>query len=808
MRRRSLHEGWTVRALSGPIPDGWRDVEVPAVVPGVVHEDLLRAGLIPDPLAGENEGALVWVGRSSWRFATEFSWTPDSETRHDLVFDGLDTVARITLNEVVIGRTVNQHRTYRFDVRHVLRSGSNRLVIDFESVFDEIASVEARLGGRPKIYPHSFAMVRKSACNFGWDWGPEVVTCGVWRSVRLESWSGVRIRAARPRADQDGLVRVAVELEHDGRRTPAPVVCRIGRDEARAEIEDQGVLSFRVSDPALWWPAGMGEPALHDLEISAGEDSLSLRIGFRTVEIDNRGDAHGIPFQFTINGRAVRVRGFNWIPDDVFPSRMTVDRYRSRLEDARDAGANLVRVWGGGVYESDEFYRLCDEMGLLVWQDFLFSCAAYPEEEPLWSEVRAEAVDAVNRLCVHPSLVVWNGSNENVWGMSEWGWDELIGQASWGQRYYDELLPGIVAALDPDRPYIPSSPFSWRADDQNEPSDGLSHRWDVWNEVDYAHYDAVVPRFVSEFGVQGAAAWSTLHAALDERPLDPERGQLALHQKAIDGHRKLPASFAEHFPPPLGLDDWHWTTQVNQAQAVRFGIERFRSHAPVCSGVILWQLNDCWPAVSWSVVDSAGIRKPAWHAVRSAFADRLLVLRDDELVAVNDSSESWHERVAVTRFSPEGVPGEWLDVLVDLPPGGVRRVLLPVGLRVQQRERGVVMARSKDALVYRLDRQPLHGGLPRARLEASVLPSDHGYDVEVVARSLVLDLCLLVDRVSASARVDSGMVTLRPGDRHVFAVTTPLLPDPGQLLDPMVLRCANDLVAGRSSVASARSAAR
>lgn len=797
MNRKQLNSGWTLRALDGPIPhtaQGLTDRAVPATVPGVVQQDLLSQGVISEPTMGDGEDATAWIGRTSWRYENRFVWVQDGSERHDLVFEGLDTVAAVSLNGAVLGRVSNQHRTYRFDVGAHLHPGENLLVVEFESVFDYIATQVERLGARPKIYPHDFAMVRKGAYHFGWDWGPEVVTVGIWRPVWLESWSNVRIDAIRPDADATGRVRVSVDLELTGVEA-VEVECRIGATVATVTMVGSSDVILNVEGPELWWPRELGRPALHKLEVTAGDDRREMMIGFRTVEIDSTPDSHGIPFRVLVNGHQIRIRGVNWIPDDTLPPRIAPSRYRKRIDSIIDVGANLIRLWGGGYYEDDELYRYCDTQGLLLWQDFMFSCAAYPEEEPLWSEIGSEAHDVVSRLAYHPSLAIWNGCNENLWGVSEWGWEDDVANATWGRRYYQELLPNIVGRLDPGRPYIPCSPFSWESADQNAPSDGLTHRWDVWNSADYSSYAEVEPRFVSEFGVQGPAAWSTLHDALEERPLHPDRGQLFRRQKGIDGHRKLSASFANHFPAQADLEGWHWTTQLNQAQAIRFGIERFRAHTPICSGVILWQFNDCWPAISWSIVDSAGVRKPAWYATRAAFRPQLIVLCDDELVFVNDGDEPMVGEAIVARHDLEGWRDSELRVPFMVEPGAVHGVSLPVILAKQHARRGIVTVSSSLGTTYRLDQEPVHGGLRPAVFDTFVSRSGEFVDVEVVARSLVLDLSLLADRVSPSAVVDSSLVTLHSGERHVFQVHAPGNVDDELFGTFPALRCANDLAA-------------
>lgn len=800
MIRRELRHGWTVEALDGPAPEAVRGRVLPATVPGIVHQDLLAAGLIDDPLFDEHEAQQHWIGETGWRYAVEFDWTPGPERRHDLVFEGIDTVAVITLNGVELGATANQHRTYRYPVEHVLRHGRNSLVVELRSPMAYMREMIDLVGDRPRIPADPFPMIRKSACNFGWDWGPRVVTSGLWREVSLESWSDVRLAAVRVSASADRTARVNVELEHEHDGSTAEVSCAVGDVAVTSTMGSRGHVTLAVPEAALWWPRGYGDAALHDLRVRVGDDERTFAIGFRTIELDTEPDEHGIPFEVRVNGQLVPARGVNWIPPDVFPSRVDAAMLDARLADAVELGSNTIRVWGGGVYESDAFYDRCDRLGLLVWQDFAFSCAAYPEEEPLWSEVEAEARDAVNRLASHPSLALWNGSNENLWGIRQWGWEDLVRDVTWGRGYYERLLPAVVAELDPERSYIPSSPYSVASTDQNDPRDALTHLWDVWNSEDYEHYADAVPRFVSEFGLQGPAALSTLRAGLSERPLDPAFGHLHSHQKGIDGAEKLEHSYGDHLPRPDGFEAWHWTTQLNQARGLRFGIEHLRAAAPVCRGILVWQLNDCWPAVSWSLVDSAGVRKPVWFAVRSGFAEQLPVLGERDVILVNDSRTPVRGlRCTVSRVDARGTVAASVDLELDADPGAVTRSALPVELRRRAGGDGiVVLAVDGVTIAYRLDREPAAGlALESADYDVQLTTGPAGLDVEVTARTVLVDVTLLADQLAAHATVDSGLVTLLPGERHVFRTSG--VDGVSESAVRAALRTLNDLVAMREN---------
>ncbi|MEW9549441.1 glycoside hydrolase family 2 TIM barrel-domain containing protein [Nonomuraea sp. NPDC050783] len=780
MNYRPLHDGWT---LSSQDPADLI-TGVPATVPGCVHTDLLAAGLIDDPYLDDNERRLAWIGRRDWTYRTTFAWSPDEHERTDLVCRGLDTVAEVRLNGVRVGGTANQHRSYRFPVRHLLRDGANELSVTFGSAYAYAEERRAALGERPGAYDEPYPFIRKMACNFGWDWGPTLVTAGIWRPIGLESWSGARLAEVRPLAYADGSVRVHVRVERVA-EGPLTLSAEVGGVSAEQRLEGRAaVLRLRVPGPELWWPRGHGAQPLYDLAVRLGEDEWRGRIGFRSVELEREA------FRFKVNGVPVYVKGVNWIPDDCFPARVTRQRLAARFEQATAAGVNLLRVWGGGLYESDDFYDLADELGLMVWQDFPFACAAYPEEEPFRSEVAAEARENVTRLAPHPSLVLWCGNNENLEGHADWGWRDRLQGRSWGAGFYHDLLPGIVAELDPTRPYWPGSPYSGAPGlPPNDPARGTVHIWDVWNREDYTRYAAYRPRFVAEFGFQGPPAYATLRRASSDDPLTPDSS----HQKAVDGQDKLLRGLGAHLPRPQTFDDWHYLTQLNQARAVAFGVERFRALMPHTMGTIVWQLNDCWPVTSWSAVDGDGRRKPLWHALRRAYADRLLTFVDGELAVVNDTSQAWSGELELTRRGLAGEPLAKEVVAVHVAPRAVSRVALPPPVAAaDDPARELLAARLGPVRAVRFYAEDPAVAFPEAAWEAHAEPAPGGYRVSVTARTVLRELALFPDRLDPDASVDDQLVTLLPGESAHFHVTTGRELDAAALTRFPVLRCVNE----------------
>ncbi|MEU8794415.1 glycoside hydrolase family 2 protein [Streptomyces sp. NPDC048643] len=798
----SLTSGWTVslnttRHRPEQAPDALLGAALPAAVPGCVHTDLLAAGLIKDPFLDRNETDVAWVGRADWSYRTRLDHAPDAtgHERTDLVFDGLDTVAEIRLGGEKLGSTRNMHRSYRYDVTDLTRGERSALLeVDFTSAYQEAERVRELLGPRPNAYPEPFNFVRKMASSFGWDWGPTLVTAGIWRQARLEHWSLARLAEVRPEvtvlADGTGRIRLHVEVERTpgGAERTLQAVLQVAGAEARLALPPgvgTATLDLHVPDVELWWPRSHGAQHRYACRltlIDADEPAQPLDhwerlVGFRTVELDTSADTAGSGFTLLVNGVRTFVRGVNWIPDDALITRVDPARYRRRLSQAAAAGVDLVRVWGGGIYESEPFYDICDELGLMVWQDFLFACAAYPEEEPLRCEVEAEARENVIRLMPHPSLVMWNGNNENLWGFRDWDWEPQLAGASWGEGYYLDLLPNIIATTDPTRPYWAGSPWSGSKElHPNDPRHGTSHSWEVWNRLDYTAYRDDVPRFVAEFGWQAPPAYATLRRAVTDEPLAPDSPGMLHHQKAEDGNGKLARGLAPHFAAPTDFDTWHYLTQINQVRAIATGVEHWRAHWPHCAGVILWQLNDCWPVTSWAAIDGDEREKPLYHELRRLYADRLLTLRRKDgrliLTAVNQSATSWTGQASVRRLDTDGDTLEDHEAPFDVPARTVADIELPDTLTTPidpRREFVVADTGNLRALHFAVpDREFAY---PPAEAIVKVTREDNGTRVTVTAHTLIRDLLLQADRLHPHAGADRGPVTLLPGESVEIGVS-------------------------------------
>lgn len=780
LNRHPLSAGWTGRLASGgpAVPDA-RLEEFAATVPGSVHADLQAAGIIPDPFDGDNEHALRWIGDADWTFTTTFDSPATGFDRTDLVLEGVDTVARVVLNGQELARTENMHRTYRLPV--VLSDTGNVLEVHFTSPRRFGAERRDEYGKRPSAYSDFPPFIRKMACDFGWDWGPDLATSGLWRPVAIENWSTARIASARPIVSIDGetgIVDLVLDVERAGERSDLAVRVAVGDhvvDSELASDADRAVVRVEVPSVERWWPRGLGEQSRYPVAVTLLADGQPLdewwsRIGFREIVVEQPEDADGdgSAFRLVVNGEPLFVRGVNWIPDSSLVATVTREQYATRLRQATELGANLIRVWGGGCFGTDDFYEECDEQGLLVWQDFLFACAAYPEEGPYAAEIEAEARDNIARIMPHPSLALWNGNNENVWFWFIHDWETVLEGKTWGEKYYFDLLPSLVAELDPQRFYLAGSPYSGARDRQpNDPARGVVHSW---IPGDYREYREIAPRFVSEFGFQGPPSRALFDSVVHEADPQPFSPGVVQRQKAVYGTERIEDVLRVHLGIPTDFDEWYWLAELNQARAVGFGIDYFRSLSPWCRGTVVWQLNDCWPVISWSVLDSAGRWKLAAYAMRRAFADRVATVQvvDGQARASfgNEDREAWVGAARVERWTASGRVSEAsVDLAVD--PHDTQWVDLgPIGLDE------LVVVTAGDIRATALGGVDLDFPDAPAEFDVEVQPSSGSVSITVRAGSLLRDTCLCVGALDADAHADRNLVTLLPGETGTWSITT------------------------------------
>ncbi len=661
---------------------------VPFDLPGDGVSALHRAGVIPDPYWGRNEYDCRWISERDWLARRSFDHDGGPA---DLVIEGLDTVAEVRLNGVTVLTAANAHRRWRVDVTGGLRRGANEIEILFRSPVREAAARQAQM---PFYIPYQQVngpiphanMLRKPQSDFGWDWNIALGGFGVWSAVRLEP-KGPRIGDILVgQTHGDGFVEVALTV-HANTAEVTATLCN--ETQSAAVVDGVARLVLTLRNPVLWWPAGLGAQVLHDLIVTGGSARATRKVGLRDMALVSEPDAAGRSFGMRVNGWPVFARGANWIPADALHGRITVDGVRGLLQSAVDANMNMIRVWGGGRYEPDWFYDLCDEMGLMVWQDFMFACHLYPSTPGFLAEVGAEVRDVVARIGHHACLALWCGDNE------------LIGALNWfpearkdRDRYlvnYDRLNRTIEAALletQPGANWWPSSPSPGPlafGDAWHDDTSGDMHFWSVWHEGrDFDHYSDVSPRFCSEFGFQSYPSLSAIKTFADPKDWNIASPVMESHQKNPGGNARIAETMFRYFRFPVDFPSFVYVSQVQQGLAIKTAVSHWRSLKPHCMGTLYWQLNDTWPVCSWSSLDHGGNWKLMHHMAKAFFAPVTVVAVPEALGitlrSVNDGPLPVTITVTARAASMDGSTRTLAEATVTVPTDAALPVLtLPAG---------------------------------------------------------------------------------------------------------------------------------
>ena len=629
-------------------------------VPSVVQQTLSDAGVIPYPYSGTVENELLWISNHPWTYTTQFNVKGSMLNQEvvELVFEGIDTYASVTLNVEKLFDADNMFRTWKVDVKPLLKEKKNRLVVTFppydsvqQALYDQC---------RPR-FPEKYAVTRKAPYQHGWDWAPKYKNIGLWKPVKLVAWSDARLENAYIVTNEISETQAKLTLHLD--------VESAANGDLVAEIRNGGKLiqscpfqmeqgnqhkmfGFTMEDPQLWWPNEMGEQALYDFEIVLKDDdrlldSKTIRTGIKTFQMVQEPDANGFSFYFKVNGVPFYAKGANYVPEEMIETWIDNDCTVNLLQESKKAHFNMLRVWGGGIYPSDDFFNSCDSLGILVWEDFMYAGTMYPYDEAFLENAKIEALEQVKRLASHPSLALWCGGNEISEGYYNWGWQQSLGWSAEDDqamkmgydRLFETILPMVVDTYDGTRPYWPSSPSKgWGRPESL--TQGDVHYWGVWwGEQPYEMYREKVGRFNSEYGYQSYPDIQTLKTAAgddaefkalcdyegdDLYALISKNAFLAAHQKHARGARQINDFIERYFPKAKNFEEYVYLSQLSQAYGMEIAIEAHRTAKPYNMGTLYWQLNDAWPVTSWSSIDHSGKPKAMQYKLRTLYAPVLL----------------------------------------------------------------------------------------------------------------------------------------------------------------------------------------
>lgn len=808
----TLHSDWTFCQVGDTL---WSD----AKVPGTIHQDLINHNRIPNPFYGMNEEAVQWVENEDWMYRTSFVVTEEQLNRDAAVLelDGLDTYADVFLNGALILRSDNMFVGHKVPVKSVLRKGENRLLIRFRSAVKEaLPQWETNGFDYPADNDHSSKRVsiytRKAPYSYGWDWGIRLATCGIWRPVRLVFSDVARIEdyyvrqasVSASKADVDNRLEITNVTSQ-----PVSALLKVAyhytandTKEVQKQIEllpgeNTVSLPVMIDNPHLWMPNGWGEPSLYKFTASVSVDGVEVasqerQVGLRSIRVVMEDDEHGKSFYFEVNGHPMFAKGANFIPDDALLPNVTPERYKRILEDVKAANMNMLRVWGGGIYEDDNFYDEADRNGILIWQDFLFACTTYPHDPLFLKRVEAEAEYNIKRLRGHASLAMWCGNNEIYEGVRYWGWKNKYTAEAFAEmnRGYDvlfrQLLPDMVKRFDSDRFYMHGSPYeaNWGRPESWKIAD--SHNWGTWyGRKPFESFDSEIPRFMSEYGFQAFPEMKTIRTFAEEKDFELESPVMNAHQKATIGNALIKQTMSLYYKVPAKFEDLVYVGLVLQGHGMRHGIEAHRRNRPYCMGSLFWQLNDSWPVVSWSSIDYYGNWKAMQYQSQRAFAPVLInaIKEGDDLCVylISDELQDRDDvRLIVELMDFDGKShGKWtqngkltantsmlfLKKRVDefLSKQDAATSFLRFTLKAKN---GAALADEVFYFAYPKDQK-----LPEARIETSV--KKRGEAIEMTLKTDKLARDIFIEVPVQGVRFSDNFFDLLPGQRKKITITSP-----------------------------------
>ena len=639
MKKLLLNGAWSLTVPGAPYNN------VAATVPGSVYHDLLQAGLMEDPFYRDNEMKSLKLMDNDFVYSRTFQVCPELLASDAVVLrcEGLDTIATVTVNGEVVGLANNMHRIWEFDVKKALREGENTISVRFASPTKYIKAEYAKsVADGSSDAMVGFPLIRKAACMFGWDWGPRLPDAGIWRDIAILGITVARIRDVHVlQHHEKNKVTLEVNTHVTGITGTASVAVTVTAPCGKQWTAQGEKAAIEIEDPQLWWPNGLGEQPLYSVCVELGNDldKWERRIGLRTMTVTRNKDQWGESFSHCVNGVDVFAMGADYIPEDNLLPRVNPERTRRLLEDAKLANMNCIRVWGGGYYPDDFFYDVCDELGLLVWQDFMFACAVYNLTEEFEENITAEFVDNVRRLRHHPSLALWCGNNEMEDFVNQGTWVSTHRQKADYIKMYEYIIPKVLKAEDPQAFYWPASPSSGGSfDNPQDPNRGDVHYWMVWHGLlPFTDYRNHLFRYVSEFGFQSFPCMETIESFTAPEDRNVFSYVMEKHQRNASANGRIVSYLSQMYLYPREMTDLVYASQLLQAQAMQYGVEHWRRNRGRCMGAVVWQLNDCWPVASWASIDYFG-RWKALHYYEKRFFAPVLISCHEEGILSQDTN--------------------------------------------------------------------------------------------------------------------------------------------------------------------------
>ncbi len=813
-----------------PVDSGWQFRQagtfewMPATVPGTIHTDLIAAGKIEDPYYRLNERSTQWIDKVNWEYRTTFSVSTSDLDKQNirLVFEGLDTYASVYLNGKLVINADNMFITWKHDIKKFLKLGDNELRIYFTSPLIQGLEKQETFGFQlPAINDQSetgglgpnkvSVFTRKAGYHFGWDWGPRLVTSGIWRPVYFEAWEDARISSLhiiQKKLDKKSaylFAEVGVDAANAGNLTLTLLVNGTKITSASINVV-KGVsvqkAGFKIDNPEIWWPNGLGEHPLYNITAelsSTGKliDSKSETIGLRTIKLVRKPDAtgDGESFYFEVNGRPVFAKGANYIPNDVFLPRVKPETYKFIVKSAADANMNMLRVWGGGVYENDLFYELCDKYGIMVWQDFMFACSMYPGDKEFLNSIRCEAEDNVKRLRNHACIAIWCGNNEieTAWAQGHedwgWGWKKLYNpqqrETIWNayDTIFHHILPAVVSANTDHQPYWQSSPSAGMgklAGYKNNSGD--MHYWGVWHgQHPFSDFRKYRARFMSEYGFQSFPEFNSVKKYTLPQDWNIESEVMASHQRSGIGNLRIKEYMEKDYIIPTDFEQFLYVGQLLQAEAIKMALLTHRRDMPYCMGSLYWQINDCWPVASWSGIDYYGKWKALHYFVREACKNQAInLVADDNKLTISGISDLIEKTPAVLELNLVDFNGKsyWSKLVkVTLPSNGSSVIFsidlkdLPIGGLESEIVLSALLMKGKTEI----DRQffyfakPAKLNLPEPGIKTNISSKGGAFEVEITSEKLCKNLMLISDNINV--QFSDNFFDMLPGETRL--VTCP-----------------------------------